>query len=604
MSLESTKIIGMLSEEVISQIAAGELIDRPCSVVKELIENAVDAGSTVVTIDIVDGGKQLIRVSDDGEGIPSENIRLAFERHATSKLRTVDDLWHVQTMGFRGEALPSIAAVSKMKIQTMCAGRKTGVALTLANGLPGVLEDTALNCGTTVEASNIFFNSPVRRKFLKTAPTEFGHICRMVQNQALGAPAVHLKLTHNGKPVSDFPAMFSMRDRVLQLFGANVVNRSVEISKTLDGIAIWGMFSNPEQVKTSRTPQEIVLNGRWIKSAMVVHAIYEAYRMRIPKDRHPTFVMTLGVDPTRVDVNVHPTKREVRFLDQEAIHHAIFHALKSGLGLGSPTAQFVLPSAGVASSFSRGYGWGGSVGRTEIAEHAECGTLHATTGATENGVDHSLIAGSDAPQSDLDSCEIRPLGQLNQTYIVANVDIGAWHGLKVIDQHTAHERVLFDRLVEQARTRSVATQSLLFAPVVELQPAQSEVLNQHLEELCALGLEIERFGKHAFRVRAVPFFLQHTDVYVLLVEIADEIVDGVQYEGPSQCDALDKKTNNVLATMACHGAVRANQTLGPEKMKHLVYEWVGAGMPTTCPHGRRIVMRLSITELDRMFGRI
>ena len=481
MLVESANPISILSEEAICRIAAGELIDRPCSVVKELIENSMDAGSAAVTIDIVDGGKQLIRVSDDGEGIPPEDIRLAFERHATSKLRTADDLWHVRTMGFRGEALPSISAVSKVKIRTMCAGRKAGAALTLTNGLPGVLEDTALNSGTIVEASDIFFNAPVRRKFLKTASTEFGHICRTVQNQALGAPAVHLRLTHNGKLVSDFPAMANMRDRVLQLFGAQVVNRWVEISKTCDGIAMWGMFAKPEQVKTSRTPQEIVLNGRWIKSAMIVHAIYEAYRMRIPKDRHPTFVMTLDVDPTRVDVNVHPTKREVRFLDQEAIHHAIFRALKAGLGIVPDAPQ----TSYVASSFSRGYGWGGSSGEV-----------------TGNGVDASVVAEAvagerkyDSSRLDLDSGEIRPLGQLNQTYIVANVDIGAWHGLKVVDQHTAHERVLFDRLVEQTRTRSVATQGLLFSPVVELQPSQAVVVNQHLEELCGLGLEIERDRK-------------------------------------------------------------------------------------------------------------
>ena len=593
MLAESAKPISMLSEDTICRIAAGELIDRPCSVVKELVENSVDAGSAVVTIDIMDGGKRLVRVSDDGAGIPPEDIRLAFERHATSKLRTVDDLWHVRTMGFRGEALPSISAVSKVKMRTMCAGRKMGAELTLTNGLPGVLEDTALNAGTIVEAADIFFNAPVRRKFLKTSPTEFGHICRTVQSQALGAPAVHLKLTHNGKLISDFPAMANMRDRVLQLFGANFVNRCVEIAKTADGVAVWGMFAKPEQVKTSRTPQEIVLNGRWIKSAMIVHAIYEAYRMRIPKDRHPTFVMTLDIDSTRVDVNVHPTKREVRFLDQEAIHHAIFHALKAGLGIVPDAPQ---PSS-VATSFSRGYGWGGSSGYT-------------TTEATENGVDPPVIAEAvsgertyDSRRLDIDSCDIQPLGQLNQTYIVANVDIGAWHGLKVLDQHTAHERVLFDRLVEQTRTHSVATQGLLFSPVVELQPSQAVVLSQHLEELRALGLEIERFGNHAFRIRAVPSFLTHTDVYVLLGEIADEIVGVAEYGGSGQWDALDKKTHKVLATMACHGAIKANQTLGLGEMKHLVHEWVQAGMSTTCPHGRRIVMQLSIDELDRVFGR-
>ncbi|HIN33127.1 MAG TPA: DNA mismatch repair endonuclease MutL [Nitrospirales bacterium] len=607
MLAESANTIGILSEETINQIAAGELIDRPCSVVKELIENAIDAGSTVVMIDVVDGGKQLIRVSDDGEGIPPEDIRLAFERHATSKLRTVDDLWHVRTMGFRGEALPSISAVSKVKIRTMREGRKTGAELTLSNGLPGVLEETALSSGTIVEASDIFFNAPVRRKFLKTTPTEFGHICRTVQNQALSAPAIHVGLTHNGKRVSDFPAMSNMRDRVLQLFGAPFVNRCIEISKTLDGIAMWGMFARPEQVKTSRTPQEIVLNGRWIKSAMIVHAIYEAYRMRIPKDRYPTFAMTLDIDPTRVDVNVHPTKREVRFLDQEAIHHAIFHALKAGLGIVTNAPQVFSSSANVTASFSRGYGWGGSVGRTGIDEHdAARGTFHTTTETTENDVDPSVIAESvsqASPSLDRDSCDIRPLGQLNQTYIVANVDIGTWHGLKVLDQHTAHERVLFDRLLKQTRTRSVATQGLLFSPVVELQPSQAVVLNQHLEELRTLGLEIEQFGKHAFRIRAVPSFLTRTDVYVLLGEIADELIDGAEYEGSSSRDALDKKTHKVLATMACHGAIKANQTLGLGEMKHLIHDWVQTGMPTTCPHGRRIVMRLSVAELDRIFGR-
>ena len=608
MATKSAKTISVLSEDAIRQIAAGELIDRPCAVVKELIDNSIDAGSTAVTIDIVDGGKQLIRVSDNGEGIPPEDLRVAFARHATSKLRTADDLWHVRTMGFRGEALPSIAAVATVKIRTMCAGQKTGAELTLTNGLPGILEDAALDSGTIVEASDIFFNAPVRKKFLKTAPTEFSHICRTVQNQALGAPAVHLRLTHNGKLVSDFPAMSSMRDRVLQLFGASVVNRSVEISKAHDGIVIWGLFSQPEQVKTSRTPQEIIVNGRWIKSAMVVHAVYEAYRMRIPKDRHPTFVMTVDLAPERVDVNVHPTKREVRFLDQEAIHHAIFHALKAGLGIGSDVSQSVSPSGRVASSFSPTTAWGGPADRAWIREHAVQGARHTTPDATQNGGgDPSGVAESvlsDSPRFDLDSCEIRPLGQLNQTYVVANVDTGSWHGLQVVDQHTAHERVLFDRLVEQTRTRSVATQALLFSPIIELQPSQAVVLNQHLDALRALGLEIEPFGKHAFRIRAVPSVLTRTDVYALIGDIADEIMDGTQYAESTQWDALDKQTHQVLATMACHGAIKANQTLGLEEMKHLVHEWAEAGMPTTCPHGRRIVMRLSVAELDRMFGRV
>ncbi len=604
MLTEPKKTISVLSDEAISQIAAGELIDRPCAVVKELIENSIDAGSSAVTVDVVDGGKHLIRVADDGEGIPPEDIRVAFERHATSKLRTLNDLWHVRTMGFRGEALPSISSVSKVKIRTMSRGRKVGAELTLTNGLPGVLEDTAMNQGTIIEAADIFFNAPVRKKYLKTTPTEFSHICRIVQHQALGAPSIHLKLTHNGKLVSDFPAALNMRDRVLQIFGEKVVDRSIEISKTYDDVEIWGLFCQPELVKTSRTPQEIILNGRWIKNATIVHAVYESYRMKIPRDRHPTFIMTAKVDPIRVDVNIHPTKREVRFLNQEEMHRAVFHALKYGLGTSPNVAQSI--SAGHAGS-------------------VDLQPLNVSETLEENGKSEiyqlktPLRDVSDAGQSvlempdsldstvhaslNIDSCSIEPLGQLNATYVIAHVDTGSWNGLQVVDQHTAHERVLFDRLVTQVRTNSVSAQVLLLSRVIELQPFQAVALNEHLDAIRNVGLEIEQFGRNAFRICSVPAFLASVDVEQLLQEIVEEIIDTGTYAGSSEMESLDKRTYKVLATMACHGAVKANQLLGREEIKHLVHEWTVIGMPTTCPHGRRIVMSVSMDELNRIFGR-
>ena len=610
MAIEPTNTINVLSRETVSRIAAGELIERPCSVVKELIENSIDAESTVIMVDVMDGGKRLIRVSDNGVGIPPEDVRVAFERHATSKLRTVDDLWHVRTMGFRGEALPSIAAVSNVTIRTACVEQKTGVLLTLMNGIPGELQESVLASGTIVEAENIFCNAPVRRKFLKTTATEFGHICRTVQNQCLGHPAVHFKLTHNGKRVSDFPAMSRMHDRVLQIFGTAVVNRCVEISKTFDGIAVWGMFARPEYVKTSRVPQEIILNGRWIKNAVIVRAIYEAYRMRIPNDHHPTFVISLDVDPKLVDVNVHPTKREIRFLDQATVRHAVFHAVKSGLGLVRGDSQTV---ASIASLLPAGYNRDRSDEPTGIAAQTAQGVSYTAAEVTDNAGASSVVVaesiskvwGRDASpmEMNIDACAIKPLGQLNQTYVVASVDIGTWRGLKVVDQHTAHESVLFDRLVEQAKTRFVATQSLLFSPVVELQPQHAVVLNQHLDALRASGLEIERFGKRAFRLCAVPSFLTHADAHALLGDVAEEMLDETRYEGSGQSDMVDAKTHKVFATMACHGAIKANQTLGFDEIRRLMHEWITIGMPTTCPHGRRIVMRLSIAELDRIFKR-
>ncbi len=610
MHAAATSTIRVLSEDAISQIAAGELIERPASIVKELVENSIDAGSTVITVDILDGGKQMIRVSDNGLGIPPEDLRLAFERHATSKLRTADDLMQIRTMGFRGEALPSIAAVSSVKVKTMCLGRTTGAELTLTNGLPGVLEDVALSPGTIIEAADLFSKIPVRNKFLKTSTTEFSHISRVVQNLALGAPAVHVTLTHNGKGISDFPARPSMRERVLQVYGASFIDRCLELSSDAEGMSIWGLLAKPEQVTSSRTPQEMILNGRWVKSQMIVHAVYEAYRMRIPKDRHPTFVLTLDLDPKRVDVNVHPTKREVRFLDREAIHRAIFLTIKHGLGSLAGRDQAASSAQGAAVSFAPQYGWGPSTDRGMVSPLSAQGTLHVSNGETVSEIDLPMVAEERphdhhgvVPRLGINACDVRPLGQLNQTYIVANVDLDDWHGLKVIDQHTAHERVLFDRLVQQTKTNTIPTQGLLFAPVIELQASHAELINEHCAELRALGLEIERFGVHAFRIRAVPSFLAHTDVYALLSEIAEEIAEGVFDTAEDSSVSVEKKTHKVLATMACHGAVKANQTLPADEMKHLVEDWVGAGMPTTCPHGRRVVMQLSIAELDRIFRR-
>ncbi|RPH75576.1 MAG: DNA mismatch repair endonuclease MutL, partial [Nitrospiraceae bacterium] len=576
--------IHTLPDDVVSRIAAGEVVERPAAVVKELVENSLDAGALHITIDVKDGGLASIRVADDGEGINRTDLPRAFERHATSKLRSDRDLVSVTTMGFRGEALPSIASISHVSVTTATRQDTVGSQFALVAGAGGTIVDAPPIPGTRIEVSNLFFNQPARKKFLKSPVTEFSHISHVVQLAGLAWPAVHFRLTHNGQEILNYPAVTADRDRILQVFRQAFLDRTIEVRGRTGGLSIRGVMVNPLHARSSRTPQELFVNRRPIRNATVFHAVMDGYGSFLPKGAHPTFVLFLDIEPNRLDVNVHPTKREVRFAETDTLHElvrqSVRHALSGSeqevlLGLsqtapgGSPTVErktspFLDPQP-AASRATHGQD-SRTLGRDTVplsglAEGNQLVFAHEAAGAYRQA----------------EMGDIVPLGQILRTYLVAQVG----QELQVIDQHTAHERVLFQRLCRGWQSRDMPSQPLLIPEPIELSAAQSMLLLKHCDDLEKLGLLIEPFGATAVAIRGVPIGLGKVDAAVLVQDLLDDLTEW------DRASSLEMRIQPVLASLACHGAVRAGRALALPEIQQLIRDWVQEGFIMTCPHGRR-----------------
>lgn len=573
--------IAVLSVDVANKIAAGEVVERPASVVKELVENALDAGCRRVTVEVAEAGRRLIRVTDDGAGMSPSDAALAFLRHATSKIRSEADLFAIRTMGFRGEALPSIAAVSKVRLVTVAAGASSGIELQVEGGTITREREAAAAPGTMVEVAELFYNTPARKKFLKSPATELGHICQVVQRQALAFPAVHFRLLHNGASVSDYPAVGSLGERIQQVYGEAFVKASIRVEGDATGFRVEGLCCRPLETTTTRTPQDLFVNLRWVKSPAIVHAVYEGYGTFLAKGRHPRFVLALTVDPRHVDVNVHPTKREVRFSDQERVHELVRTRVRALVGHEPAPARSAVVAGGIAPATA--------------SDTRMSGGFHAATPTGSDSLFTPATVITEAAQTYLPAVrqDVRPLGQIAERYILGYVG----EELQIVDQHTAHERVLFERLCAQLESGPILSQPSLFAQTVELAADASEWVRSRLADLERLGFEIEEFGHGAFRVRALPALLGTADPALLLAALVE---DG---EDRDSTPSVQARYHAVLASMACHSAVRSGRKLESLEMGRLLEDWHDAGLPATCPHGRRIAMRLTIEELDRIFGR-
>jgi DNA mismatch repair protein MutL len=576
--------IRVLPSGLVSRIAAGEVVERPAAVVKELIDNSLDAGSTRILVEVTEGGRSLIRVTDDGEGMEPEDAQLAFERHATSKLRSEDDLFMIRTLGFRGEALPSIAAVAKVRLLTATRTRGIGTQVWLRGGDRIKVEDAAAAPGTQIEVQDLFFNTPARKKFLKAVSTEFSHIAQVLQQAALCWPRVSFSLRHNGQSVSDYPAVTNRRDRLFQVYGRQLADAMRHIAAEKPGCRVAGFAVSPEQTRHSRTPQDLFVNGRPVKNATVAHAVYDGYATTLAKGRHPLFVLFVDVDPQRVDVNVHPTKREVRFADQDLIHQVVRQGVREAVGGGQS----------------------GTAARSE-PESAMLTSSTVPSDATTSGETLGGRSDPEAPGLPLEVCEPAPgyqrapqqgeivaLGQLSRTFLVAQVGTE----LLVIDQHTAHERVLFERLWRSWLSKQIPIQPLLIPEPFEVPTDQAVLLQSNLDQLSMLGLEIEPFGSGTFIVRGAPAALRKLDSVAL---IGDLLEDLTQWRSQSP---LEQRVRPVVATLACHGAVRAGRHMELAEIRELVGDWVAEGLPMTCPHGRRVALRFPSEELAKIFGRV
>jgi DNA mismatch repair protein MutL len=588
--------IQVLPGEVVSRIAAGEVIERPAAVVKELIENSLDAGSGHIVIDVKDGGRSLIRVTDDGEGIRRADLLLAFQRHATSKLRSDHELASITTMGFRGEALPSIAAVSQVRVATARREDAVGAQVSLIGGVQQGITDAPPVAGTRIEVAELFYNQPARKKFLKSVPTEFSHISLVVQQAALAWPSVHFRLTHNGHEILNYSAVTSDRERILQVYRAAFLDKTVEVRGRMAGCSLSGVMIDPVQARASKSPQDLFVNRRPVRNGAVFHAVMDGYGSLLAKAHHPTYVLFLDIDPERIDVNVHPAKREIRFADQEAVHRFIRQAVRHAFsGVERALLLDMAPQQAAAAGETSAPLIGG-----ENPGDVRSGRGETTADGlpSSHGIDSSeaatlFVSERSASYTPLQEVAILPFGQVLQTYLVAQVG----RELHVIDQHTAHERVLFQRLWRMWMQRRMVIQPLLIPEPVELTGSETALLQKYAGELEQLGLLVDAFGPSGVLLRGVPVGLGPVDGAALLRDLLDDMAEW------AATSSLDARAQPILATLACKSAVQAGRTMALPEIEHLVRDWVNEGFMTTCPHGRRTAFRLSPEELDKLFGR-
>jgi DNA mismatch repair protein MutL len=578
--------IVLLPQDLANQIAAGEVVERPASVVKELVENAIDAGATRLSIHVELGGKKQIRVVDDGEGMAPEDARLAVERHATSKIRRVDDLGAIRTLGFRGEALPSIASVSHFVLRTRARGEASGTELRVNGGAVASAAEIGAPEGTTVEVNDLFYNLPARRKFLKADAAESAQVSRIVSQLALAFHHVGFTLTSAGRTVLQCPPAASTRDRLYQIYGER--GDLMEVRKEAGGLTLTGFIAALAEQGPTRGPQHVFINRRIVKDRTIAHAIIDSYSQASIKERSPEVHLFIEMSPEAVDVNVHPTKAEVRFRDQSLVHEVVRRALMEALGQsGAPPLQLRPEAAApspVAASLPGVLSGGVFANRWLRADpDARSGGEAATNESSGPAV---------TPPSDIKP--MIPLGQFRDTFIIAIDD----EGVAIIDQHVAHERVLFERVMQRLSAGRLESQRLLVPIVMDLAPSAHQTLVTRAAELQRFGFELESFGPASIKVTAVPALLKIEDSSKALVALADDL-EGLD-RGARVQDALQR----IAATTACHAAVKANDPLTYEKMAHIIDELRATAYSTVCPHGRPVMLRLTRREIEKNFDRI
>ena len=683
--------IRVLSDQVANQIAAGEVVERPASVVKELLENALDAGATRIRIEIEAGGRKLIRVADDGHGMNRDDALLAFERHATSKLRTADDLLSISTLGFRGEALPSIASVARVTLQTATGEESSGTSLEIAGGKILHVDDAALPRGTTLAVADLFFNTPARRKFLRAEATELAHVTALVTHYALAHPEKHFELLSATHTIVSAPPVTRTAERIYQIFGkdtlAQLLPVAAEVPLAHGGLPeappwkvdtgqptrdpghlrLSGFYSKPELQKLNRNSIYIFVNKRLIRDRLLMHAITEAYRNVIPPTSFPVVLLFLEMPPEEVDVNVHPAKTEVRFRQQSLIHDFVRDSLRTALIKARPAAGFLaaLDSAPSASPSLMPIGPSPLPGSPDSdsmpmpdsdpdafkSARAEAESFHLEIQAPppipvrlpfdpvsmNNGGwldqqawgDAAKALFGPASESASDGCSssagaidqdaaraaaqveaersaanlnelgsLRPLGQLRDSFILATGDDGLW----IIDQHVAHERVLFEKILRDRQVEKVQRQRLLMPLLVELKASQMVVFARIAEELERNGFEVEPFGPQTLAVKAAPVGLEGAALERMLAEVIEQ--SSADSQEPAQNEDLTALRTRIAASIACHSAIKVNTPLDPVRMEWLLLELAKTSHPTSCPHGRPIALLYSWKEIQRAFHRI
>ncbi len=614
--------IRVLPEILANKIAAGEIVERPASVVKELLENSIDAGARAVHLAVVSGGKRSITVRDDGEGMSQDDAILAFEHHATSKIQTADDLAAISTLGFRGEALPSIASISRLTLRTRAAGAPDGTGgteLEIQGGTLRSVKPISWDKGTEITVRDLFHNVPARRKFLRSNDTELGHITRLVTHYALAHPEMRVTLESEGRSLVDVVPVPTLRERIYQLFGERFLENLVEVSGAAGDVTLNGFASRPHEQRTNPYSQFFYVNRRMVRDKVINSAVRQAYRNAIPASAYPVVVLFVQLPCTEVDVNAHPAKIEIRFRDQSTVHDLIRDGIQRSLvtsksipaydhrepftaaadstpgwsaaafAAQEPAAgdrfDFTPPQAAV-DPFQRAFNYP----FREVIAPERAGENHTLMKIRPDLLMGSPAAGQEPFRID----GIRILGQIHESYIIACDS----HGLLIIDQHVAHERVLYERLAQDMQRESVEHQGLLVPITAELAPHQAALFRRVLPELNRNGFQVEAFGGRGIIIRSVPALARETDCAILL----SEILDGLEAE--ERVLDVHRIRDRMAVSMACRAAVKVNMPLSMEKMQWLLDELSRTQIPTNCPHGRPVILRFSLYEIERNFGRI
>jgi DNA mismatch repair protein MutL len=583
--------IRLLPDTLVNQIAAGEVVERPASVVKELVENALDAGARRVDIDLEEGGIRLIRIRDDGSGIAAEDLPLAISRHATSKITSMEDLEAVATLGFRGEALPSIASVSRFSLSSRTATQSHGARLEIDGGKMAEVLPHAHPAGTTIEVRDLFYNVPARRKFLRAERTELGHVEDWLRTLALARPEVELRLLHNGKigkhyrPIRDSGERLK---RVAEALGDTFPGQCLAIDHSAAGLRLHGWVGLPTAARSSADQQYFFVNGRAVKDRLVAHAVRQAYADVLFHGRHPAFVLFLELDPRRVDVNVHPAKLEVRFRDGRLVHDFVFKTLHEALaGTRAGSAQSSEPALAVGETAANYGAW----------QHAPQRAMSLPVADAMVGYAALYGAASSAPMPAANETEAPPLGfalaQLHGVFILAENEFG----LVLVDMHAAHERITYERLKAAQDGEGIRSQPLLVPRSLAVSEREADACEQHGETLLAMGFDLRRAGPQAISVRAVPALLADVDADAIVLDVLSDLRE----HGSSR--VIEQARNELLSTLACHTSVRANRRLTVAEMNALLREMESTERSGQCNHGRPTWVQLSKAELDKLFLR-
>lgn len=571
--------IKVLPEDIVNKISAGEVIERPSSVVKELIENSIDAKADNIFVSIKQGGKKIIEVKDNGIGMSKTDLLICTDRFTTSKISSVEDIYNIKTLGFRGEALSSIAAVSKIEVTSKNESSKTAVKLIIENDKKEV-EDASNTRGSIIKVRDLFYKVPVRLKFLKSVDTETSHIYDLIFKLAIVNHDIKFVLEAEGKELLNVVEVETLKERIYQLFGNEILKNIIEIDYKNNEIELKGFISKPDFVKSNRNYQYIFVNNRSVAEKTISHALISAYGSLIPTGKYPAGILFINIDPSKIDVNIHPTKREIKFMDANLVHNIVVNALEEALKKERPIPYI---SAGI--NINKEIPKENIQNKFTIKEHGNSKNEYKILEERANVIKGLINDGQMEPK-------IKPVLQVRLMYIIAEAE----DGIYIIDQHVAHEKYLYERIKTSAGFR-IGTQAYLTPISLKLNYSQSKVLNKYLKDLQNLGFDIENFGKDTFIIRGIPVILTDINAEKMLLEVVDEMQDEL-----TKKHSANESKDNFIKSIACHSAIRAGHKLTYEEMLKLINDFMKCDLPY-CPHGRPGLVKIDFDELDKKFKR-